>query len=721
MFRAQGARSPRSGAYRMGFFRSRKSKAPRGRQEPRLYGNGKPAPRRAAERAPRARRRRGSLFTSLLSLGLSFAVLGTVVAGLGLGYIWTGLDKKGLLHIPDREPGVMLLASDGNVLAERGSFFGDEVRIDELPDYVPNAIIAIEDRRFRSHYGVDPWGLGRAMYENFKARQFVQGGSTLTQQLAKNLFLKPDRTFERKAQEMVLALWLENKFSKDELLQLYLNRVSFYGNAIGIEKAAQAFFGKSAREVSLQEAAILAAVLKAPSTYNPIVHPEAAAARSKDVLNDMVEVGFITAEEAKLAIETPLAVKPADYVPATQYIVDWTLEQLPSLLKTYDKSIIIETTINPEIQARAEKALRQRLNKEGAKLNVSQAAFVMMDTTGAIKSMVGGKSYVKSQFNRVTRAKRQPGSAFKPFVYLTAIEQGYTPESIEIDEPVKIGDWEPENYKRKYLGPVSLKVALARSLNTVAAKLCYNIGPEAVAATARRLGISSQLTANASIALGTSEVTLLELASAMAPFANGGAPVPPYIVKRITTRDGEVLYERDSEGFGQVVSAYDIGAMNVMMRAVVTQGTAKAAQFGDMTIAGKTGTSQDYRDAWFVGYTPYFVAGVWVGNDDNSPTSKVTGGSLPTLIWKDIMEPSHEGLASMPLPGDTEYQESSAPQVAYEPEYPVEPAPKRKAAAEDQGGGFFDRIFGGGDKPKKQGGGKKKTAFQRMQEEKGGQ
>ena len=709
----------------MGFFRSSKSKATRARREPRFHGNGKPAPERENARAPKARRRRGSFFTSLLSIGFTLALWGTVFMGLGFAYVWLSLDKKGLLQIPDREPGVMLLAADGNVLAERGSFFGDEVRIDELPDYVPNAIIAIEDRRFRSHFGVDPWGLGRAMAENLKAGRLVQGGSTLTQQLAKNLFLTAEKTAERKIQEMVLALWLENKFSKDEILQLYLNRVYFGAGATGIEKAARAYFGKSARDVTIQEAAILAAVLKAPTNYNPLLHPEAAAARAREVLNDMVEVGFITSDEATTAIDTPLAVKPADYIPATQYIVDWTLEQLPYLLKTYDKSIIIETTIDPALQARAEKALRQRLNKDGAKLNVTQGAFVLMDTTGAVKSLVGGKSYVKSQFNRATKAKRQPGSAFKPFVYLTAMEQGYTPESIEIDEPVKIGDWEPENYKRKYLGPVSLKTALARSLNTVAAKLAYNVGPEAVAATARRLGITSPLAANASIALGTSEVTLMELASAMAPFANGGAPVPPYIVRRITTRDGAVLYERSGDGLGQVITSHDVGSMNIMMRAVVTEGTAKGARFSDMPIAGKTGTSQDYRDAWFVGYSAYYVAAAWVGNDDNSPTSKVTGGSIPTSIWRDVMALAHEGLSPLPLPGIDDYEAAAAPAVAYEPKYEPEPAPqpvkRRKVAVETppeetSNGGLFGGLFGG-DTPKKKDGKKRKTAFQRLQEQ----
>jgi penicillin-binding protein 1A len=579
-------------------------------------------------------------------------LIGLVVAGLGFAYIWTSLDKKGLFQVPEREPGMMLLAADGSILQERGAFFGDEARIAELPAYVPEAIVAIEDRRFRSHFGVDPIGLVRALIENFKAGHVVQGGSTLTQQLAKNLFLQPDRTIERKLQEVVLAIWLEARYSKDEILQLYVNRVYFGGGAVGIEKAAQTFFGKSARDVTLSEAAILAAVLKAPTTYNPLTHPDAAAGRSQEVLTDMVNEGFISREEALRAISAPSSVRAADYVPATQYVVDYVSEILPQLVHDYDQSIIVETTIDPTIQAHAERVLRTRLNQDGLALGATQGAFVMLDPRGGIKALVGGKSYVKSQFNRVTKAKRQPGSAFKPFVYLTALEQGYTPDSVEIDEPVRFGNWEPDNYKHKYQGAVTLTRALAQSINSVAAKLAFAVTPEAVAATARRLGIVSDLAANASLALGTSEVTPLELTAAFVPFANGGAPVEPFIVSRITTRDGQVLYQRQGDGFGQAIASFDLGALNRMMRAVVTQGTGRGAQFGQYEIAGKTGTSQDYRDAWFIGYTAEYIAGVWIGNDDNSPMKQVTGGTIPTDIWKDVMEPAHEGLPALPLPGD---------------------------------------------------------------------
>jgi penicillin-binding protein 1A len=655
----------------------------------------------------------------LLSLAFSFIVIGVVAGGLGFGYLWLSLDQKGLLKIPEREPGLMVTAADGTILAERGAFYGDDVRVDELPDYVPNAIIAIEDRRFRQHFGIDPVGLIRAVYENFKAGRLVQGGSTLTQQLAKNLFLTPERTLQRKLQEAVLAVWLETKFSKDEILQLYLNRVYFGAGATGIEQAARKYFARSARDVTIPEAAILAAVLKAPTTYNPITNPERAQARAREVINDMVESGFLTSEEAELVATAPATVKASDYVPATQYVVDWAAELLPTLVKAYDQSIVIETTIDPGLQAHAERALRKRLAEQGRKLNVSQGAIVVLDMRGAVRALVGGRSYARSQFNRATKAKRQPGSAFKPFAYLAAVEQGYTANSIEVDEPVRIGDWQPENYKRKYLGPVTLQKALALSLNTVAAKVVQNVGPEAVVATAHRLGIASPLGIDASIALGTSEVTLLELTAAFTAFADGGAPVVPHLVTRITTRDGQLLYERHGDGFGPVISSYDVGTMNQMLRAVVTEGTGRRAQFGGFDIAGKTGTSQDYRDAWFIGYTSHLAAGVWVGNDDNSPTKQVTGGSLPADIWRDVMEVAHAGLPHVPLPGEA--WQDLEPQIAAGSDNDVFALPDEYDQQPRGTGGFFESIqdmFGGSNTRQSSQGAGGETAYQRMQKKK---
>lgn len=684
----------------MGLFGGRRGNSRHERREPQLF-DPKKKRNRAADGTQHRPRRRRSFLRWLLFFSLKSAVLGCIALAVTFGYVWFSLNQKGLLQIPEQQPGIMLLAEDGTVLSEQGSFFGDQVRVSELPDYVPNALIAIEDHRFRSHFGVDPVSLVRAAAQNFAAGRVVQGGSTITQQLAKNLFLKPERTYSRKAQELVLALWLETKFSKDEILQLYLNRVYYGSGATGIEKAAQVFYHKSAVELTLMEAATLAGVLKAPTNYNPIMHPEAAAARASLVVNAMVDADFISQGEADQAMNAPATVVASDYIPATQYVVDWINEQLPLLVKNYGQSIIVETTIDPKLQLIAEKSLRNHLNAEGKKLNVTQGAMVVMDTFGAVKAMVGGKSYKRSQFNRATKAMRQPGSAFKPFVYLAAMEQGYTPQSIAVDQPIRIGNWEPENYKHKYLGEVTLRTALALSLNTVAAQLANSVGPENVVAVAHRLGITSHLGTDASIALGTSEVTPLELTSAFTPFANGGYSVVPFSVRRIVTRDGLIIYERSGDGLGQVISNRDLGSMNMMMRAVVNEGTAKKAQLADFDIAGKTGTSQDYRDAWFVGYSTYFVGGVWLGNDDNTPTKNVTGGSVPAAIWKDVMEVAHANLSPAPLPGYLDEQPDAQDPYLMSQDGNGEFAngqdgfqdfetPKRKK-------GFFERIFGSSD------------------------
>ena len=675
--------------------KNRKSKSTRGqRREPQLFADGGRSSSR--EKSPR---RRQSFVGFLFGLAIKGTLLGTVIVALGLTYVWMSLNRQGMLQIPQAEPGIMMLADDGTQLSERGSFFGDQVDVADLPDYMAEALIAIEDRRFRSHFGVDPVGLARAVVQNVTRGSFVQGGSTLTQQLAKNLFLTPERTLKRKIQEMVLAIWLEQKFTKDQILQLYLNRVYFRPDMPGIEIAAQTFFHKPATELTLTEAATLAGVLKAPTTYNPLTHPVESATRTKLVLDAMEDVGFITPEQKQQAITAPTTVVASDYVPATQYVIDWVSAQLPQLVKNYDQSIVVETTISSPLQEAAEASVRKHLSNEGKKLRASQGAMVVLDSQGAVKALVGGRSYKKSQYNRATKALRQPGSAFKPFVYLAAMEHGYTPRSVEIDEPVRIGNWEPENYKHKYLGQVTLRQALAQSLNTVAAKLAVSVGPDNVVSVAHRLGITSNLGNDASIALGTSEVTLLDLTSAFAPFANGGYTAAPYVVKRITTRDGQVLYERKGDGFGQSINPQNLGQMNNMLRAVVTEGTARSAQLKDFDVAGKTGTSQDYRDAWFIGYSTYYVGGVWVGNDDNSPTKNVTGGSIPASIWKDVMLVAHNGLAPEPLPGDDGDDFELAPYVASaesqqdsiynDASVQQAEAPRRKKET-----GFLESIFG---------------------------
>jgi penicillin-binding protein 1A len=687
----------------MDVFGGRKQKARKARAEPRLFEQA-PAPNRGRGRGKTPPPRKRSLLRWFFKLTFAVGFWGTIAAASLFALTWYSLDQKGVFQIPAREPGLMILASDGSMIAEQGTFFGDAVAMAELPEYVPNAIIAIEDRRFYSHYGVDPIGISRAMFNNFMRGAMREGGSTLTQQLAKNLFLSHERTYTRKAQELVFAIWLESKFSKDEILQLYLNRVYFGGGANGIDKASRTFYGKSAYELTLMEAATLAGVLKAPTTYNPARNPEDATVRAKLVLNSMVEEGYVTRDEAQDAIDNPSQAATRDFTPATQYAVDWINAQLPLLVSKNDQSLIIETTIDANLQALAENTLRKRLADNAKKLNVEQGAIVTMDGTGGIRALVGGRSYKRSQFNRATEAKRQPGSAFKAFVYLAALENGYRPASVEVDEPVKIGNWSPENYRRKYLGSVSLEQAYALSLNTVAAKLTRAVTPASVTSTAKRLGVTSKLGQDASIALGTSEVTLLELTAAFAPFSNGGQLVEPYVVKRILARDGSVLYERKGSGLPQVIEERELGDMNAMMRQVVLTGTGTKARFDGQDIGGKTGTSQDYRDAWFMGYTPFLTTGVWMGNDDNSPTKKVTGGSLPALVWHDIMQKAHQGMPELPLPGERSTPEDNVLVVssadlkdAVEPSPQVAPPsalPELRKKRPKRERGLLARFFG---------------------------
>jgi penicillin-binding protein 1A len=620
--------------------------------------------------APTEERRSTSSSSSLprknsLKVVWRYALVSIAIAILGVtalfGYVLLVLNGKGLLRIPEREPGAMVLASDGSMLALQGAFYGDDVRLNDLPDHVPNAVIAIEDHRFLSHVGFDPIGLLRAALVNYQAGRVVQGGSTITQQLVKNLFLTPDRTMTRKLQEVVLAVWLELNYTKEEILELYLNRIYFGSGAVGIEKAAQIYFGKPAAHLSIAEAAMLAGVVRAPRNYSPLGAGNAAVQRATLVIESMVEVGFISPEEAREAIAKPAEAKePDDKTMDFQYAVDWVKEEAARLVPDHDQSIIIETTIDPQLQSAAESSVKTHLTSTGSVMRANQGALVLMDSQGAVRAMVGGRSYQDSQFNRATKAKRQPGSAFKPFVYLVALEHGYGPEWVETDEPVKVGDWEPENYGQKHRGPVTLETAMALSLNTIAVKLIMALGAEKVAATAKLLGIESQLSISPSLALGTSEVSLLEMTGAFASFANGGYAVRPYSVKRVLTRDGRILYLREDKPATWVVSPQAVAGMNSMLRATVQMGTGKRARIPGFDIAGKTGTSQDYRDAWFIGYSADLVAGVWIGNDDNSPTSQITGGSVPADVWREVMSAAHRGLYPKPLPGSAGSSESIA-------------------------------------------------------------
>jgi len=581
--------------------------------------------------------------------GVVLALWAAIMAGGTIALVASTLPPIQSLAIPKRPPSIEIDGIDGRPLAIRGEM-GADVALKDLPPYLPRAFIAIEDRRFYHHFGLDPVGLARAAVADVLHRGVAQGGSTITQQLAKNLFLSQERTLWRKLQELVLALWIERKYSKDKILELYLNRVYFGSGAYGVEAAAQRYFGKPAREVKLNEAAMLAGLVRSPTRLAPSHNPDGAERRAQIVLAAMADANFITETMAKAAMAQPArAVRPGG-AGSVGYVADWIMDVLDDLVGHVDEDLKVDTTIDPNLQAAAEKALTDELAQKGAKFDVGQGALVAMTPDGAVRALVGGKSYAESQFNRAVAAKRQPGSSFKPFVYLTALEHGLTPDTVREDKPIALKGWKPENYGRQYLGPVTLTQALANSLNTVSVRLTLEFGPAAVAKTAYRLGIASKLEPNPSLALGTSEVSLIELVSAYAPFANDGFAIDTHVVERARTVAGKTLYTRVAPNFGRVVDPRYVGMMNVMMHETVTSGTAHAAQLPGWSAAGKTGTSQEFRDAWFIGYTSHMITGVWLGNDDSSPTRKATGGGMPVEIWSRFMRTAHQGVPIAPLP-----------------------------------------------------------------------
>ncbi len=553
----------------------------------------------------------------------------------------------------ERAPVVRILARDGSVLAERGAAH-DYMPLDLLPRHVTGAVVATEDRRFFEHYGLDPAGLGRAFFANLRAGRFAQGGSTLTQQLAKNLFLTPERTLSRKVEELALALWLELRLSKPDILELYLNRVYFGGGAYGIEAASQRYFDKSARELTLSEAALIAGLLKAPSKYSPAVSPGAARGRGRVVLNKMVEAGFISrADEAKALAERMVFAENKSQKDASgiEYAVDFVLERLPPLVGGGHAEVIVETTLDSALQRRANEIVAKSLARQGEALGVGQAAVVLLDNDGGIRALVGGRNYAESQFNRAVKARRQPGSAFKPFVYLAAIESGLTPDSATYDLPLAIDGWAPRNDNGQYVGEITLRRALAQSVNTVAVRLNQEAGRGRTISVARRLGIKSDLREEPSLALGTSEVSLLELTGAYGVFGNGGSAIEPHAIRRVRMSSGRVLFAREATRTAQVVDPVHVGAMNDMLNGALVNGTGRRAALPMHPAAGKTGTSQDFRDAWFVGYTAHLTAGVWIGNDSGKAMNKAVGGGLPAEIWREIMTIAHDGKAPLMLPG----------------------------------------------------------------------
>ena len=615
--------------------------------------------RRGAQRPQRRRRKssglkRWALRHPWLSRGVRYslvaAIWGTLLLSLAVIFFIARVPDPTIAALDDRPPNVTVLAEDGTVLAERGLRRG-HVRLEVLPPYLAQAVLATEDRRFYSHLGIDPLGLVRASFRNASAGAVVEGGSTITQQLAKNLFLRPERTITRKLEEVVYAIWLEQHFSKTEMLELYLNRVYFGGGSYGAEAAARHYFGKPARALTLPQAALLAGLLKAPSRYTPRRSVKLANARVDEVLENMVDAGYLSEEQAREAAKQPLRLSAKGDDTGYPYPVDWVAELLPEYVGEHEGDLIVETTIDAGLQRVSQQALRQLLASEGAALSAGEGAVAVLDPMGGVKALVGGRSYSSSPFDRALKAMRQPGSAFKPFVYLAALESGYRPDSVAYDGPTTIAGWSPRNYTGLYQGEISLRDALAQSINTVAARLAAEVGPWRVVRTARRLGIQSRLHDSPSIALGTAEVNLLELTGAYIPFANGGQGVLPHIITRVRSGDGKVLYQRRRSTTGQVVALNFVGGMNDMMHATMTRGTGRRAAIAGHIAGGKTGTTQSFRDAWFVGYTAHYVGGVWIGNDNGKRMKKVTGGTLPAKLWHEIMLYAHRDKAPLVLPG----------------------------------------------------------------------
>lgn len=592
---------------------------------------------------------------------------------------WYAKDLPRLIDSPqfERHASIVIYGADGSQIGRYGEMKGLSVKVSELPPHLIYAVLATEDRRFYQHHGVDPVGIARAMAANLLHRRVLQGGSTITQQLAKNLFLSRERTLKRKIQEAMLAIWLERSLTKDEILSAYLNRVYLGSGAYGVDAAARIYFDKSAREVNLRESAILAGLLKAPSRYAPDSNPGLAAQRAKVVLSAMADAGYITKKEADAAtLKTPHPERKPGDGDGVHYYTDWISAELDKMVGTGDKDLVVRTTLDPDIQKRAEAILAAALQESGEKLNVTQGALIVLDYDGAIRAMVGGRNYNASQFNRVTQSLRPPGSSFKPVVYLTALEQGWHPDDMINDAPLRIGRYRPQNYKNEYLGEVPLHTALTLSLNTAAVRLLQSTGVPAAIDTARRLGIHAALPHDLSLALGSGGVPMIEMAAAYATIGNGGAQVQPYGVTEITESSGRLLYRRSNVIVSgkRVFNPQAIGNLTHMMQEVVDEGTGRRAAL-PYRAAGKTGTSQDSRDAWFIGFTDQFVAAVWVGNDDNSPMKGVTGGSLPAGIWRDVMMAAHEKGG------------------AFAPRFPSSPDTMANDSAGDSFGGLIGRII----------------------------
>jgi penicillin-binding protein 1A len=641
-------------------------------------------------------------------------VVGLFLLPYVLGLFAPTLDLTQDLYALNRPVAYTFLDAKGEVVGRRGALVGERLTLDQMPAYLPAAFIAMEDRRFYSHHGIDPKGLLRALLADIRAMHVVAGGSTISEQTAKVVWTNSARTFSRRLMALMDAVALEKSLSKRQILELYLNRLYLGSGAYGVDGAAHIYFGKSARNLTLAEAAMLATLTRAPSVFSPRRDLAAAQQRADIVLNSMVQTGAIGEAQAAEARAHPAIITDRTAVDARNFYLDTAADEAQRLVsaggRTLSGDLKVHTTLEPRLQEAARQAAKKViLGKQGKKAHASEAAIVVMKPDGAVSAMIGGVDYTESTFNRATRAHRQPGSAFKPFVYMAALEAGLTPWDVRDDTPVDINGWTPTNYGGRAYGMLTLADALAHSVNTITANLAQEVGLDSVVDAARRCGITSKLEANASLALGTSEVTPLELTSAYGAIASGGIKVTPYLVTEVDGPDGRVLYKRAAPQESRVIAEHVNRDLTAMMYGVMTEGTGRGAAIWTHEAAGKTGTTQDYHDAWFVGFTADYVASVWVGNDDASPMRGVTGGTLPAEIWREVMTAAEKGLPARPLdrsppgiPVDTSIMASGMPLATddefqgtlaqHEPQQPQQTGEQRKS--------FWDWLFGSGEEKK---------------------
>jgi 1A family penicillin-binding protein len=641
-----------------------------------------------ARRRDRASGQRQPGWLRLLRISLNALVVVAIVFVALLGYLAYTLPLSEDFERKQLQFSTTLVATNGEIFAMRGQFRGEILNLKQIPRHLAQAVVSVEDHRFYSHFGLDPIGMARAAFVNTLAGQVRQGGSTITQQLAKLMFLSAERTFKRKIQEAMIALWLEHRLSKDEILVRYLNKVYLGAGAFGIDGAAQRYFNKSARDLTLAESAMLAGLIRAPSYLAPTRNLEAARERASLVLKTMVDNEFITQATAETADvdKVVLAVNPNTQITSgSRYFADWVAAEARDLLGPLSADLTVQTTLNVTLQELAESTLRRWLDGEGAKRNVGQGAMVVLDREGAVLAMVGGRDYDESEFNRATQALRQPGSLFKLFVYLAAFDAGMTPDTTLVDQPLKVDEWEPQNYGGQHRGTVTLRTAFADSINSVAVQLTETVGRGRVIGVARSLGVQSPLKPHPSLALGASEVTLLEMASAYAAMAADVKRVTPFGIRSIRGQSRKLHEHRPAPTAQQdAMLPWHRAEMLDLLISAVDRGTGKAAKLSS-PVAGKTGTTQEYRDAWFIGFTADIVAAIWLGNDDNAPTDRVTGGDLPARIWRDFIAAAYQ-LESVPqsqtdlLAGIQARPEENAPVTVLET-----PAPERSVLGRVKG------------------------------------